>query len=177
VLAQDTSAPADDVRRVLTDTGLFVDDAAGIALASPYRPHAAYFRRQAARLVEALHLAARPSPPDAPREVRLGAALFDAGLFFEAHEYWEDVWRAAGPPERAFYHGLVQAAAGCYHAEKGNVHGASVLLGKARAKLEAYVPRYLGVDVRALLSSLQTVRAREPIAGLTVLRRPAAASR
>jgi predicted metal-dependent hydrolase len=90
--------------------------------------------------------------------VRRGAALFNAGLFFECHELFEDAWRASAPPERLFYHGLVQAAAACYHAEKGNTHGAAVLLDKARAKLTRYAPRYLGVDIEGLLASLRAVR-------------------
>jgi uncharacterized protein len=149
----------DAVRRALLDTGVFVEEAGGIALAAAYRSFTAYFRRQVTRLAEALRLAAQPPPPDVPLDVHRGAALFDAGLFFEAHEYWEDVWRASRPPERTFYHGLVQAAAGSYHAEKGNAHGAVVLLAKARDKLQGFAPRYHGVDVTALLASLESVRA------------------
>ena len=29
-----------------------------------------------------------------------GVRLFDAGLFFEAHEVWEDVWRVETGPTR-----------------------------------------------------------------------------
>ena len=164
------------VRRALLETGLFVEESGGIALAPAYRSHGAYFRRQATRLSEALRLVAQPPAPGVPADVHRGAALFDAGLFFEAHEYWEDVWRASRPPERTFYHGLVQAAAGCYHAEKGNAHGADVLLAKARAKLQAFAPRYLGVDVAALLRSLEAVRAgaapQEAAAVPGIFRRP-----
>ncbi|MHB8732654.1 MAG: DUF309 domain-containing protein [bacterium] len=165
VLACDVAGPSpregdpDAVRRALLDTGLFVEETGGIGLAAAYRPHAAYFRRQATRLAEALRFVAQPPPPGVPPDVHRGAALFDAGLYFEAHEYWEDVWRASRPPERTFYHGLVQAAAGRYHAEKGNAHGAAVLLAKARAKLDGFAPRYLGVDVTALLAALDAVRA------------------
>lgn len=159
VLAQDVAAGSDGVRRALIGTGLFTSDDRGrISLAAPYQPHAAYLQRQAARLEDALRRAGRPAPADVPDPVRRGAALFNAGLFFECHEFFEDVWRASGPPERTFYHGLVQAAAGCYHAEKGNAHGAAVLLDKARDKLTAYGPRYLGVDVAGLLASLRPVR-------------------
>jgi hypothetical protein len=159
VLARDIGATPDAVRRALVGTGLFAPDGAGrVGVTPPYQPHAAYLRRQALRLEDALRLAACPVPADVPNTIRRGAALFNAGLFFECHEFFEDVWRASGPPERTFYHGLVQAAAGCYHAEKGNAHGAAVLLDKARHKLEAYVPRYLGVDVAGLLASLEPVR-------------------
>jgi hypothetical protein len=159
VLARDVGAAPNAVRRALVGTGLFASDSAGrIDVTAPYRSHAAYLRRQALRLEKALRLAARPAPAGVPNAIRRGAALFNAGLFFECHEFFEDVWRASGPPERTFYHGLVQAAAACYHAEKGNAHGAAVLLDKARDKLSAYVPRYLGVDVAGLLASLGPVR-------------------
>jgi predicted metal-dependent hydrolase len=159
VLARDVDAGADAVRSALVGTGLFNTDARGdLALASSYRPHAAYLRRQAVRLQEALRLAEQRAPADVPVSVRRGAALFNAGLFFECHEFFEDVWRASAPPARLFYHGLVQAAAGCYHAEKGNAHGAAVLLDKARAKLTGFAPRCLGVDVDGLLASLRAVR-------------------
>lgn len=163
VLARDVGAAPDTVRRALLDSGLFAGDDDGIGLAAAYRPHAAYFRRQVTRVAEAVRLAAQPAPADVPPDVHRGLALFHAGLFFECHEYFEDVWRASRSPEREFYHGLVQAAAGCYHAEKGNAHGAAVLLLKAREKLKAYAPRYLGVDVAALLASLETVRAFRPV--------------
>jgi hypothetical protein len=159
VLAREVGAAPDDVRRALVGTGLFTTDGADrIAVAAPYRRHAAYLQRHALRLEDALRRAARPAPADVPDAIRRGAALFNAGLFFECHEFFEAVWRASGPPVRTFYHGLVQAAAGCYHAEKGNAHGAAVLLDKARDKLTAYAPRYLGVDVAGLLASLRPVR-------------------
>lgn len=174
-LGRDVAAEPLAVRRALLDSGLFAEETRGIALAEPYRAHAAYFRRQVTRLGEALRLVAEIPPPGVPLDVHRGAALFNAGLFFEAHEYWEDVWRGSRPPERTFYHGLVQAAAGCYHAEKGNAHGAAVLLAKARTKLESYAPRYLGVDVAALLASLEATRAGAAPRGAIVVTRRASA--
>jgi hypothetical protein len=147
---------ARDALRLLQGTGLFeeADGARAVALAAPFRPFTPYLRRQTARLERAL-LALRSSPgSEVPREVWRGAVLFNAGLFFECHEYLEDVWRAAPPPERAFFHGLVQAAAGCYHLEKANIHGARTLLAKAIGKLRPSAPVHLGVDVARLVSDL-----------------------
>jgi hypothetical protein len=158
VLAGDVGAAPEAVRSALAATGLFTARAGGIGLAGAYRPYAAYFRRQVDRVGEALRLAAQPRPADVSLEVHRGAALFNAGLFFECHEYFEDVWRESRPSERTFYHGLVQAAAGCYHAEKGNRHGTAVLLGKAAAKLAPFAPSYLGLDVAALIASLKAVQ-------------------
>ncbi|MEK6556862.1 MAG: DUF309 domain-containing protein, partial [Candidatus Margulisiibacteriota bacterium] len=50
-----------------------------------------------------------------------GILLFNSGLFFECHEYLEDVWRPTTGPERNFYHGIIQAAAAFYHFEKNNL--------------------------------------------------------
>lgn len=171
-LAAAAAQTPDAVRGHLLETGLFVDAPGGrpacppscgssrrrpdpaVALADPFRPHAAYLCRQVGRLEIALRLLESPPAEGVPASVHRGAALMNAGLFFECHEYLEDVWRAAREPERTFYHGLVQAAAACYHWEKGNAHGADVLARKAIARLEPYAPAYLGLDVAALVAAL-----------------------
>jgi hypothetical protein len=80
-----------------------------------------------------------PSPGETPREALLrGARLFDAGALFEAHEAWEERWRAAtDETERRFFQGLVQIAAAFHkHFEMGSPEPALRLLGKALAKLD-----------------------------------------
>lgn len=152
------------VVRLLGATGLFDEPAGGgsdrIALAAPFRPFASYLRRQSARTAVAIRLLRSTRRPGIPEEIWRAAALFNAGLFFECHEYLEDVWRSTPGPERAFYHGLVQAAAGCYHLEKGNAHGAHTLIQKAIAKLEPYTPAHREVDVAAFLAGLREVLGR-----------------
>jgi uncharacterized protein len=145
------------VRRLLLRTGLLVPAAGqAIALAPEFHPFAPYFYRQVGRLGDTLHLLEAPRPASVPPRIWRAAALFNAGLFFECHEYLEDFWRAAREPERTFLHGLVQAAAGCYHLEKGNLHGARTLIGKAIAKLRPYAPQTSGLDVTALLRGLES---------------------
>jgi hypothetical protein len=159
-LARATGMSVGDVNRLLQKTGLFrdADGTQAVALAAPLQPFTFYLRRQTARLQEALDAVRSSVPPDGvPREIWRGRVLFNAGLFFECHEYLEDVWRAATAPERAFYHGLVQVAAACYHLEKGNRHGARTLLTKALAKLEPYAPVHLAVDVAALVADFRGV--------------------
>lgn len=156
-LARAASMTPVGVRRVLLRTGLFAAAADGrraLALATRFHSDAAYFYRQAVRLGEARRLLEAARPRGVPGEIWRAAVLFNAGLFFECHEYLEDFWRAAGEPERTFYHGLVQAAAGCYHLEKRNLHGARTLLGKALEKLRPYAPAYLAIDVAVLLAGL-----------------------
>ena len=146
------------VRRLLLRTGLAVPAVGdrAIALAPEFRAFAPYFYKQVGRLGDTLHLLEAPRPASVPPRIWRAAALFNAGLFFECHEYLEDFWRAAREPERTFLHGLVQAAAGCYHLEKGNLHGARTLIGKAIAKLRPYAPTALGLDVATLLKGLES---------------------
>lgn len=44
---------------------------------------------------------------------REGCEAFDQGRFYEAHERWEEVWRAAPREARPFYQALIQLAAAC----------------------------------------------------------------
>ncbi len=161
-LSRAAGVPADEVRRTLEATGLFEvvggGDGGGIALAGPFRAFLPYLGRQSARTAAAVRLLRAARPETVPPEIWRAAALFNAGLFFECHEYLEDIWRSTAGPDRAFYHGLVQAAAGCYHLEKGNVHGARTLLGKAIAKLEPYGPTHRAVELAAFLDGLRRVR-------------------
>jgi uncharacterized protein len=174
-LARATGMAPDAVGRALLGTGLFEPvggvERGRVALAAPHRPFVAYLRRHSARTAAALRRLRAPRPAGIPEEIWRAAALFDAGLFFECHEYLEDVWRSAQGPERAFYHGLVQAAAGCYHLEKANVHGARTLIRKAIAKLEPYAPAHRGVRVDAFLAGLRPILARlehtKPSGGLS----------
>jgi len=153
-------SPKEALRRALA-TGLCVDAGGGrlVDLDPAFAPHAAYAARQTARASEAVRVLTAPVPRTVSPVVWRAVVLFNAGLFFECHEYLERAWRDAGDRDRAFYHGLIQAAAACYHCEKGNAHGTAVLLGKALAMLRAYAPAAHGIDVATLLDGLAAVRA------------------
>ena len=67
-------------------------------------------------------------------DLALGAALFDAGAYWQAHEAWERAWRTERYP---WQQGLVQVAAALYKlVEKNDVEAARRILGRAIAKLE-----------------------------------------
>ncbi len=68
-------------------------------------------------------------------ELMRGAALFNAGRYFAAHEAWELIWRGAQGSDRAILQGLIQSAAAMLHRERGNIRGADRLWVKARGKL------------------------------------------
>lgn len=53
-----------------------------------------------------------------------GIDLFNHGYYWEAHEAWEGLWRAAPDPEaKAMLHGLIKLAAAGVKARVGNPRG------------------------------------------------------
>ncbi len=149
-----TATPATLAR--LLESTLLEHSQGTVTVRSAFAPHLAYLRRHGTRLLETLaRLQSLPAPGAVPLDLSRGAALFNAGLFFECHEYLEGPWRATGGPEKNLYHGLVQVAAAFYHFEKGNLHGARTLLTKGVRRLESYPGAYLGIDLKALRSVLK----------------------
>lgn len=65
-----------------------------------------------------------------------GRVLFNEEKYYEAHEVWEDLWRETATPVRLCYQGLIQAAVGLHHLQRGNRAGADGLLRRAVRNLE-----------------------------------------
>jgi uncharacterized protein len=74
----------------------------------------------------------------------------------------EDVWRAADQEERDFFQGLVHVAVAWYQAGRGNRVGCERQLEKAVRRLSPYRPEHRGLDVDALLASVERARGTFP---------------
>ena len=79
-----------------------------------------------------------------------GADLFNAREYFDAHEVWEDVWRAAPADEKKFLQGLIQIAVALHHHSRGNLDGARSLLARAQRNLAHYPDVYAGLNLAAV---------------------------
>jgi uncharacterized protein len=79
-------------------------------------------------------------------------ALVRGGRGFEAHELLEELWRAAEPPERDLYQGLVHVAVATYQDGRGNDVGRTRQLEKALRRLSPYAPSYEGIAIEPLLA-------------------------
>ncbi len=144
----DRQPATDDITR-LVRAGLL--KRAGDVLVVPARfvPYLDYCKRQSARvLAAAADLRTAASPLD------VGIALFNAGLFFECHEWLEGIWKATTDASRDFYHGIIQVAAAFYHFEKRNRHGSRTLLEKGLWRLRPYPDAYLDVELARLKTDL-----------------------
>ncbi len=85
-----------------------------------------------------------------------GIDLFNRGLFWEAHEAWEEAWTPdRRGPDRGFYKGLIQVAAGCLHYRRHNRRGAVNKWRGGAEYLRPYLPRYHDVELSPLLESVE----------------------
>ncbi len=92
-----------------------------------------------------------------PTALLAGAALFDSGRYFEAHEVWERPWlREPDPQVRRFYQALIQLAAGFHKLRAaGNLESARRLLRKANAKLADLPDALAGMHLAELRRAAQ----------------------
>ena len=99
-----------------------------------------------------------------------GINFFNAGRYFEAHESWEDLWRATRGPLRLFYQGLVQAAVGLHHLHQGNLNGGRAQLTKALAKLEEYPAHFCRIENGRFVTELRAILQSDVIKPIVILR-------
>ena len=99
-----------------------------------------------------------------PSELLEGIAQFNRGEFFEQHETLELLWRDTRTPDRGLYHGILQIGVGFHHWQRGNFHGATVLLDEGIARLEPFAPACQTVDVARLI--VDATRARDELSKL-----------
>ena len=85
-----------------------------------------------------------------------GVELFNQGRYWEAHEAWEQAWVPdRHGPDRGFYKGLIQVAAGCLHHRRRNRRGA---LNKWRSGIDylrPYLPRHHGLELGPLMERVE----------------------
>ncbi len=90
---------------------------------------------------------------------KLGLELARAGSFFEAHEAFEEAWRACDDRERDFFQGLVHVVVSAYQRGRDKPVAAERQRVKALRRLAAYTPAYRELDVALLLAALERAEA------------------
>ncbi len=84
-----------------------------------------------------------------------GLRLAQSGAWFEAHEAFEEAWRACASDERDFFQGLVHVVVCAYQHGRGRHVAEERQRAKARRRLAAFAPHHRGIDVAALLARLE----------------------
>lgn len=83
-----------------------------------------------------------------------GIRCFNEGKFFEAHELWEENWKAAKGTARLFFQGIIQAAVALLHAQRGNYAGAISVYFKSRRNLLQIPAIWMHVDLEQFRTDL-----------------------
>lgn len=93
-----------------------------------------------------------------PESLVRGCEQFNAGLFYECHESFEEIWQDEQGPVRDLYKGLIQLAAAFVHISRGNHTGAERLTRTALGYLAPYRPAgAMGFDVERICSDGENV--------------------
>jgi len=93
-------------------------------------------------------------PKDDPRFLK-GIEEFNQQLFFESHETLEEIWLEDHGPDRLFYQGIIQIAAGYFKFQQNVPAGALKLWRTGLEKIQPYGPVHLGVNVEALAEAVR----------------------
>ncbi len=88
-----------------------------------------------------------------------GRAAFNGGQFYEAHEFWEEVWNVIDDPERTWVQGMIQVATGLHKLQRFRSDVCLTLIDKALGKLKDVVPSLYGFDLAGLVEDARRVKA------------------
>ena len=95
------------------------------------------------------------------KEDKIKKELFDKGLrsfnehsFYDAHEFWEDLWSDYKIKDPKFIQALIQLSVGYFHITNLNINGARGLLNKCLPKFDLYKPFCRGMDVNSIINTV-----------------------
>lgn len=82
-------------------------------------------------------------------------ALFNDGAWYEAHDGFEALWHETNGPMRVVLQAILQISVAQLHLERGNRHGATVLMGEGLGRLRQSEESVLGLNLAALRARVQ----------------------
>ena len=86
-----------------------------------------------------------------------GIKAFNERNFYDAHEYWEEIWLDYKLEDSTFIQGLIQLAVSYYHLFNKNLNGAKSMIKKCLVKLENF-DKSRGIDVNDLKNQVKDVQ-------------------
>ena len=96
--------------------------------------------------------------------------LFNLGDWYGSHDGFEALWHETLEPERTVLQAILQIAVAHLHRERGNLRGATVLLGEGLGRLSSCGDAALGFNLGLLRSNsaryLSALQQQHPLEGL-----------
>ena len=81
--------------------------------------------------------------------------LFNDQKWYEAHDAFEDIWNTLDGDERQIIQGILQVAVSQFHLSKGNLNGATILLGEGLGRIKTRTNINLGIDLVSFCRCLE----------------------
>ena len=81
--------------------------------------------------------------------------LFNNQKWYEAHDAFEDIWNTLDGDERQIIQGILQVSVSQFHLSKGNLNGATILLGEGLGRIKNRTNIDLGIDLDSFCKSLE----------------------
>ena len=85
-----------------------------------------------------------------------GIEAFNNRSFYDAHEYWEEIWLEYKVEDANFIQGLIQLAVSYFHLFNNNLNGARSMMNKCIGKFESF-DTARGMNVNELKVELKQV--------------------
>ena len=79
-----------------------------------------------------------------------GIQAFNERRFYDAHEFWEEIWLDHKVEDAKFIQGLIQLSVSYFHLFNQNLNGARSMIKKCLGKLEGFDMSW-GIDVNSLI--------------------------
>ena len=81
--------------------------------------------------------------------------LFNSQKWYEAHDAFEDIWNNLDGDERQIIQGILQVSVSQFHLSKGNLNGATILLGEGLGRIKNRTYINLGIDLVSFCKCLE----------------------
>ena len=83
--------------------------------------------------------------------------LFNDQKWYEAHDVFEEIWNNLDGDERQIIQGILQVSVSQFHLSKGNLNGATILLGEGLGRIKNRTNIDLGIDLQSFSISLDSL--------------------
>ena len=81
--------------------------------------------------------------------------LFNNHEWYEAHDAFEEIWNFVDGDERQVIQGILQVSVSQFHLSKGNLNGATILLGEGLGRIKTRTNINLGIDLESFCRCLE----------------------
>ena len=81
--------------------------------------------------------------------------LFNNHKWYEAHDAFEEIWNSVDGDERQVIQGILQVSVSQFHLSKGNLNGATILLGEGLGRIKTRTKINLGIDLESFCRCLE----------------------